>query len=242
MRLNDYIAKKLMEKSNEYRSQGNPKYHGYSYAAHTISGLDTFSIEDVLNKKVRGKWIGDRIMARMIEYVNEMDVSDLKDDSYSTWNQHKNYTRRSSVLSLISELIDYLNVNLIDYEIAGSYRRHKEFVGDIDILIYGKFPSFSGISAKVLARGPSKIKFQFDELEVDLRSVTRDQRGTALLYYTGSRQFNINMRANASRMGFLLNEYYVMNRTDKTKYTFDNEKDVFTFLKMEYVPPENRSI
>lgn len=133
-------------------------------------------------------------------------------------------------------------------EIAGSYRRKKKTVKDLDILIVSKnpdavmkaFTSMKGIS-KVLARGMTKSVVRLENgLHVDLRVVKASQWGAALMYFTGTKDFNIYLRKSALRKGWTLNEYSLSEVGTKKVIASKTEKAIFKKLGMKYVEPEKR--
>jgi len=134
-------------------------------------------------------------------------------------------------------------------EAAGSYRRQASTVGDLDILVVGSaavtllaekrisetFPDLT-----MLASGETKIAFVIfpENLQVDIRFVPEESYGAALLYFTGSKDYNVMMRKAAIGKGYLLNEYglfedgeYVAGRT---------EKEVYQKLDLPYKAPAKR--
>lgn len=136
-------------------------------------------------------------------------------------------------------------------EFAGSIRRMKATIGDIDILatsapknrqkVLDHFVSMSGIK-KVLAQGDTKasVIIETKERQVDLRLVENDQWGAALLYFTGSKDHNIHLRMIAKDKGYKINEYGIYdNRTDK-KLAGKTEKEMYGKLKLSWIPPEMR--
>ena len=134
---------------------------------------------------------------------------------------------------------------------AGSLRRYRETIGDIDILCttqkgkekaaaeyFTKLPFVS----RVTAAGPTKASVLTKTgMQVDLRVVDESQYGSALQYFTGSKEHNILMRGLARDMGLTVNEYGVfkIGKEDKT-IASRTEEDVYEALKLAYVPPELR--
>jgi len=133
-------------------------------------------------------------------------------------------------------------------EIAGSYRRKKSTVKDLDLLIVSKNPdavmkavtSLKGIS-KVLARGMTKSVIRLENgLHIDLRVVKAHELGAALLYFTGTKDFNIHLRRIALKKGWTLNEYSLSELGTKKIIASKTEKAIFSKMGMKYVEPENR--
>ena len=131
-------------------------------------------------------------------------------------------------------------------EVAGSYRRLKETVGDLDILVVCKnaraamdrFVAFPGVT-RVLARGPTKTSLVMGpELQVDMRAVGEGSFGAALQYFTGSQSHSVALRKIAQKKGLKLNEYGVF-RGEK-KIAGRAEEDVYKALGLPWIPPELR--
>jgi DNA polymerase (family 10) len=134
------------------------------------------------------------------------------------------------------------------YEIAGSIRRWKETVRDIDILAAGKKPeaiskAFVGMpgAGEVLERGTTKSSILTAEgIQVDLRVVAEESFGAALQYFTGSKEHNVRLREMASRRGLKLNEYGVFREPGGRKVGGREEEDIYRALGLPFIPPEIR--
>jgi DNA polymerase (family 10) len=132
-------------------------------------------------------------------------------------------------------------------EAAGSVRRRKESVGDLDILVAAVDPepamrAFSGLAevAAVTARGPTKATVRLRVgLQVDLRVLPPEAFGAALHYFTGSKQHNIAIRTRAVRRGIKLSEYGVFDRGGR-RLSGEREEDVFAAVGLPWIPPELR--
>ncbi len=135
-------------------------------------------------------------------------------------------------------------------EIAGSIRRRKETIGDIDVLVVTKRPKkvmdyFVSLPnvAKVVAKGPTKSTVRLKEgIECDLRVVHAKSFGSALMYFTGSKSHNIALRKIAIKKGWKLNEYGLFSvRGGKEKQIAGKtEKEVYKKLGLPYIEPELR--
>jgi len=131
-------------------------------------------------------------------------------------------------------------------EVAGSYRRRKETVGDIDILVVTDSPhqvsaavAALPIVRNVVAQGDKKLSFDFvSGLRVDIRFVEAEQWGAALLYFTGSKDHNIAMRKVAMRHGWKLNEYGLFHK--KKVIASRTEQEIYETLKLPYREPWER--
>jgi len=154
-------------------------------------------------------------------------------------------------MTLVEEVLEHLKKapHIGRLSPAGSLRRMKETVGDIDILATGKngaeiirhFTRFPGVS-KVLAEGDTKgsvrISTEEGERQVDLRIVDESQYGAALQYFTGSKAHNIKLRAMAREKGLKISEYGVF-RGEK-KIAGRDEEEVYKALGLPLIPPEMR--
>lgn len=142
-----------------------------------------------------------------------------------------------------------------DGAIAGSIRRGKTTIGDGDILIASDAPTpimqaflqTAGI-VRVLANGETKSSIELQNgLQVDVRVLPKKHFGTALQYFTGSKEHNVKIRQIALDKGYSLNESafspvdsHGVILPDSPKITFEHEQDVYNFLGLQYIPPELR--
>jgi DNA polymerase (family 10) len=127
---------------------------------------------------------------------------------------------------------------------AGSLRRMKEVVHDVDILAASTNPekTMSAFLAlpqiiEVLANGPTKSSIRVkDDLQVDLRVVDPKSWGAAMHYFTGSKAHNIRMRERAIKRGLKLNEYGLFDANDAA-IAAEDEREIFAKLDLQYIPP-----
>ena len=133
-------------------------------------------------------------------------------------------------------------------EIAGSLRRRKETIGDIDILATAKNPSkvidfFIKMNdvEQVLAQGPTKSSVRLREgIQADLRVLPEKTYGAALLYFTGSKQHNIVLRKIAIKKKMKLSEYGVFDRKTNRFLAGKTEEECYKKLGLKYIEPEIR--
>ena len=131
-------------------------------------------------------------------------------------------------------------------EIAGSFRRARETVGDLDILVTSKdpttvFETFTHLPtvAEVKMRGETKETVVLSGgLQVDLRVVQPEEFGAALQYFTGSKDHNVHLRSLARDRGLKVNEYGVFRGEDRVAGT--SEEEVYAALGLAWIPPELR--
>jgi DNA polymerase (family 10) len=136
---------------------------------------------------------------------------------------------------------------------AGSLRRGRETVGDLDLLVTGPACEPDVVSAavehvaalplidKLLAKGQNKVSFTLrNNLQVDVRLLPRSGYGAALQYFTGSKMHNVALRQRAIKRGLTLNEYALLRIEDNTIVASASEADIYNALDLDYVPPELR--
>jgi len=149
---------------------------------------------------------------------------------------------------LVMEIKDFLQSfkEVKKIEIAGSFRRRKETIGDIDILVASKEPEkvvekFLKMKniAYVYAKGDTKCSVKLENgLDVDLRIIDNKSFGAALMYFTGSKEHNIELRQYAIKKGYKLNEYGLFK---KEKFISGaSEEEVYEKLGLQWIPPELR--
>jgi len=127
---------------------------------------------------------------------------------------------------------------------AGSLRRMKEIVHDVDILAASTRPEATmnfflsmPIVREVLAQGGTKASVRLDDdLQVDLRVIEPKSWGAAMHYFTGSKAHNIRMRERAIKMGLKLNEYGLFDEADRC-VAGNTEEEIFDKLRLPYIPP-----
>jgi DNA polymerase (family 10) len=140
---------------------------------------------------------------------------------------------------------------------AGSLRRRRETIGDLDILVAMKpgrdkqkdvdavaehILKYPGIG-QTLAHGENKVSFQLQSgLQVDIRLLQKDAFGAALMYFTGSKAHNVALRGRANDMGWTLNEYALTTVKGGRSVASKTEEEIYAKLKLDYAPPELREM
>jgi DNA polymerase (family 10) len=157
-----------------------------------------------------------------------------------------------SVAMVVDRLLDLLRDHPESLRVAacGSYRRGRETIGDIDILVATPHPAvlteyFSTLPGvnKILVHGETKISVLLDEgMQCDLRAVANAQFPFALQYFTGSKEHNVALRQLANDKGWSLNEYaFTAIRDDAEAIPAINEEaDIYQALGLQCIPPEMR--
>ena len=136
---------------------------------------------------------------------------------------------------------------------AGSLRRGRETVGDLDLLATGPACEADVVSAaveyvatlplidKLMARGQNKVTFTLrNNLQVDVRLLPRASYGAALQYFTGSKHHNVSLRQRALKQGMTLSEYALLRLEDDVIIASRSEEDIYNALGLDYIAPELR--
>jgi DNA polymerase (family 10) len=170
--------------------------------------------------------------------------------SIERYRKRSNRILYSTAESIVDEILTYLGgiEGLEHATAAGSYRRRKETVGDIDILATAARPEEivaafvkMPLVEEILAKGPTKASvIMNDTIQVDLRIVEHRSYGTVLQYFTGSKEHNVSMRQLALDRGYSLSEYSLTRLANGQDLFFDQEEEVYQALGLQYIPPELR--
>ncbi len=138
---------------------------------------------------------------------------------------------------------------------AGSLRRGKETVGDLDLLLtlaegHTKQKDVDAVAEHILtypgidqtlAHGENKVSFTLENgLQVDVRLLEKENFGAALLYFTGSKEHNVALRGRANEMGYTLNEYELARLKGEKRVAGRTEEEIYGKLKLDFIPPELR--
>jgi|SRR5579875_129754 len=154
----------------------------------------------------------------------------------------------------VSEYIRQLGKEIAMVTPAGSLRRGKETIGDLDFIVVpagksspkkiealceqiAKYPPIE----QMLARGENKVSFRLPNgMQVDVRVIAAESYGAALLYFTGSKEHNVRLRGRANDMGYTLNEYALTTRKGGKFVAGRSEEEIYSKLKLPYIEPELR--
>ncbi len=256
----DKMGARLKEKRDEIEKTGTLKelktIRNYAKIA-SIHGIGRTFIKKLINEKV---------------YVSDpkelLSRSDLTDGQRLAIKYYKELSTRIPK-EVIKEYLSYLKekdiFNGLKFKGVGSYRRGAPSSGDIDILVKGKMepgstpfdPSSMAGYLGTLSKGKQKTTWiqQFKGrttksqrswiFQVDALFVPTEEFPTALLYFTGSKMFNIYMRGHAKRQGFLLSEhglFKIKGEENPVRIPIKNERDIFKKIGYSYVSPSQRSI
>ena len=137
---------------------------------------------------------------------------------------------------------------------AGSLRRGRETVGDLDILVTGaaccsaeerenavKYIAQYPPLMSIIAQGDNKISFRLrSDMQVDVRLLPPESFGAAMQYFTGSKAHNVALRQRALKMGYTLNEYSLADLKTEKPVAGATEEEIYAKLNLDYIPPELR--
>ncbi len=275
----DGIGDKIADKIQEYVRDGRIEEHD-EYAAKIPAGLlQILQIPGLGPKTVRAMWTEKGVesvddLKRIIDDGSILDIPRMGQKTVENIKAAMEFADHSgertalglalpSAEHVIAALEKTGGVKQIAY--AGSLRRGRDTIGDIDILAAAKdgaalaeaFRSMDGVE-HVLAAGETKSSIRMRlpvgkkarQIQVDLRIVPEESFGAALLYFTGSKDHNVRLRERALRQGLTLNEYGLYPEDKKTKESPQDrgvkpvasktEADIYKALDLLYIPPEVR--
>ncbi|MBI2521002.1 MAG: DNA polymerase/3'-5' exonuclease PolX [Bdellovibrio sp.] len=214
-----------------------PKKAKYLYKKLNIQSLD-----DLERAARQGK------ISTLKGFTEKGESKILKEiDSFKQTDQSKRtkwVDAHEIALSLVKYMRELPDIDQI--EVAGSYRRKKVTVGDLDLLVtcsspqkvMDHFKAFDEIR-EVRAMGPTKATVVLkSNLQVDIRVVKKESFGAALLYFTGSKAHNIHLRKLAMERGYKINEYGMFKNQSMLASAL--EEDIYKKLGLSYIGPELR--
>jgi DNA polymerase (family 10) len=178
--------------------------------------------------------ITERNILRGIQLLEKTSGRVLLNVAYEDGDRYLTYLKKNKKIKKI--------------DIAGSLRRMKETIGDIDILassndpetVMDHFVQYPEV-AEILAKGITKSSVILnDHLQVDLRVVDEKSYGAALQYFTGSKDHNVTLRGFAIKKGFKLNEYGLFEKESEKYIAGKTEEDIYKRIGMAYIEPELR--
>ena len=254
------IGEAIARKIREFLATGHIKALDGLIAAQGDIPADLLAVEDLGPKRIRELQLslGIRSVADLIKAAEAGKIrtlpkfSEVMEKKILENAKHvKEHTRRfprDEVKDDVAKLLKAIRAvsGVERCEAAGSFRREKETVGDIDVLAVARHRekvmdavAHLPIVAKVIAQGETKLSFDFvSGIRVDVRFVEPDQWGAALLYFTGDKEHNIALRKLAIGHGWKLNEYGLYE--GENVIAGGEEKDIYGALGMRFLEPRER--
>jgi DNA polymerase (family 10) len=166
------------------------------------------------------------------------------------WKAGRSRTLLATARGIAAQIVDVLKAHggVERIEVAGSLRRMRETVKDIDVLVTSRQPrkviaTFTSLPSvvEVVGQGDTKASVRHQEsLQIDLRVVEPDAFGAALQYFTGSKDHNVRVREIASRKGLRVSEYGVFDEKTGRRIAGRTEEDVYAAVGLAWMPPELR--
>jgi DNA polymerase (family X) len=260
------VGKDLSEKIKEYLDNGVISYFDELTSQTPAGLLDMLRIQGLGPKTVKRihDELGIDTISELEDYARKGKLKALEGIKEKTESnillsiELLNKTAESTPLYIAEDI----SLNIIDYlskikevkkiAVAGSLRRKKADIKDIDILVSSQnadsvMEAFVAMPAvmHVIAHGATKSSVILDQanMQVDLRVVEAKSFAAALMYFTGSKEFNVRLRSLANKSNYKINEYGVFSESEKKVKkppALKTETDIFSFFSMAYIEPELR--
>lgn len=258
------IGQSIAEKIEEFITTGHMKYHEELRRKAPVDLTELNRVEGLGPKGIRKLFeeLGVRNLKDLEAAAKAGKIREL--EGFGAKSEEKilqsiAFAKTSGqrfVLGLVEQYIHRLEEELRSLPqtkqmiVAGSARRRKETIGDVDILatsgepaaIMEKFVAMPEV-IQVIAHGPTKssVKLRVG-LNVDLRVVPEESYGAALNYFTGSKDHNVALRQIAIKLGYKLNEYglFKLNGKSERQVAGRDEKEIYEKLGLDYIEPELR--
>src|SRR5207302_570122 len=266
------IGKSIADKIKELAATGSLKYLEELRAEFPAAILQLFSISGLGAKKIKALY--DKLHISSIEQLREAcetgRVAELPGFGETTQikickaieerAKHSGYFQFGQIASEAETLKRDLagHPDALQVDVAGSYRRRKEIVHDVDLVVATRKPEaitrfFAGhpLVASIIAQGPTKSSVRLRSgIQCDLRVVSVAEYPFALAYFTGNKEHNIELRSRALQRGWTLNEYRLApapidskakkKPPVKTIPGVREEADLYRAVDLDYIPPELR--
>ncbi len=259
------IGDALQQKLHELASTGKLGYYEDLKAEFPDTIFELFAIQGLGPKKVKALYekLGVDSVEKLKEVTQSGAVAELAGfgkksaekilEAIEFRETNDEFFRLGDVAEPVEMILDALksHPDCLRAEAAGSYRRAKETVHDVDILCATNNPAAimeffvkNEWTETVLVDGATKSSIRLASgLQCDLRAVTNDEYACALAYFTGSKEHNVAMRGRALEQGYTLNEYRLAPKEGSESEdpgVFQDEAALHRFLGLDFIPPEIR--
>jgi len=219
-----------------------PKTVALVWSALQVSNIDELEAAAKAGQLNALPRMGEKFTAKLLKGIEDY----RRNSSRFRIDVARDFADRISALILAFPGIDQVTP-------AGSLRRGRETVGDLDLLATGPACEPDVVAAaveyvatlplidKLHARGQNKVTFTLrNNLQVDVRLLPRASYGAALQYFTGSKHHNVALRQRAIKRGLTLNEYALLRMEDNVIVAAATEEAIYNALDLDYIPPELR--
>jgi DNA polymerase (family X) len=259
------IGDALQQKLHELASTGALGFHEKLKAEFPAGLFELFDLQGLGPKKIKALHdsLGVDSVTRLKSLCESGEVAKLPGFGAKTAEKileaiafresNADRFRLGDVAGPVEEILESLrnHPDCLRVEAAGSYRRAKETVHDVDFLVATSRPEAliehfveQPWVARVIAKGPTKASINLTSgLQCDLRAVSNTEYACALAYFTGSKEHNVAMRGRALERGYTLNEYRlaVKEGSDAPEApVFESESQLHRFLGLDFIAPELR--
>ncbi len=254
------VGKNIAEKIEEYLKKGRIKYYEQFKKRLPLNLKEMTSVEGMGPRKAKVLYqkLGVRDLKDLEKAAKDHKIASLFGFGEKT---EKNilegikFLKRSKGRFLLGDILPQAkgfyerlkNLEGVEkVDLAGSLRRMKETIGDVDFLVISKKPSkvmdffvsLPGV-VKIWGKGTTKASVRTKEgFDMDIRVVPKKSYGAALQYFTGSKEHNIATRKIAQDLGFRLSEYGLFKGSKMI--ASETEEDIYKTLGMDWMPPEIR--
>jgi DNA polymerase (family 10) len=253
------IGEALRDKLHELATTGELEFHKKLRASYPDSFFELFDITGLGPKKIAAlhKTLGIDSIASLKAACDTGKVAGLPGfgdktqvkilEAISRREQSAGVHRLDEATTAAEEILEILRFHpeVLRAAVAGSTRRSKELVHDLDFIVatpkpaeLTEFFSKQPFAKEVIAHGDTKCSILLENgMQCDLRAVSNDQFPFALMYFTGSKEHNVAIRSRALKQGWSLNEY---GFTGENLPVVHDEADIYRALGLDFVPPELR--
>jgi len=215
---------------------------GPKNAMRLVEELKLSSIDDLEKAAREGK-------VRELKGFGEKKEQNIL-QSISDYRNRQTRFLLGAIMPVVDDILAWMSESpaVLRADVAGSYRRRRETIGDLDLLVASNEPNeaskrFIGMPPveRIVSQGSTKSTvFLKGHLQVDCRVVPPEAYGAALQYFTGSKDHNVKLRTIGVKLGYKLNEYGLFRREDDSLVASETEKAIYRALGMDYVEPELR--
>ena len=215
---------------------------GPKNAMSLVKELNIISIDDLEKAAKEGKIRGLKGFGEKKEQNILQSISDYR-------NRQTRFLL-GAVLPIVDDMLFWMRDSsaVVKAEVAGSYRRRKETIGDLDLLVASNAPDEASLRfvemppvERIVSHGSTKSTvFLKGHLQVDCRVIPPENYGAALQYFTGSKEHNVKLRIIGVKSGYKLNEYGLYLRENNSLVASETEEEIYKTLGMSWVSPELR--
>lgn len=215
------------------------KATAYTTAARSIEQLDTpiTEIEDL--KSIEG--VGSDISKEIEEYLETGSIKKLIKQQQTEEATGKRIPV-NEVLSKTKNFFQEATKKGLTYEIVGSIRRKEKQVKDIDIIVLeNEMHDWTNLAEQTdnfRSKGKEQLDFNYNGIQINVWAVPENEFGSAILFYTGPKSFNVYIAKEAQKKGYKLNRHGLFDQNDKRLSV--TEKQIFDILDIPFIEPDHR--